>query len=86
MQKVIEKIKQSRKKVQNQILEKIKSTNLDRYGVEFPFQNKEIVEKAHNTSRERYGKDFLKPIREEFLKNNNGSNPFVVYKGELLLA
>ena len=37
------------------IKEKIKHTNLERYGVENPMQNKEINQKEVNTQRERYG-------------------------------
>lgn len=38
--------------------EKVKKTNLEKYGVEFPMQSKEIKEKAKNTCREHYGCDY----------------------------
>lgn len=39
----------------NTTKEKIKKTNLERYGVEHPYQNKEILEKVKQTKLERYG-------------------------------
>ena len=36
-------------------IEKCKKTNLEKYGVESPFQNKEIQQKIKNTNLEKYG-------------------------------
>jgi len=58
--------------------DKIKKTNLDRYGVENPMQRKEIVEKAKRTTMETYGVEsinqleFVKSKKKQTLKNHFG--------------
>jgi hypothetical protein len=47
-----------------QLKESIKSTNLERYGVENPMQLDYIKEKAINTIRERYGVDNINQLPE----------------------
>ena len=39
----------------NEIKEKTKQTNIERYGSEYTFKNKEIKEKCKTTSLRRYG-------------------------------
>ena len=40
-----------------EVKDKIKDTNLERYSCEYPMQNKEIQDKARDTCREKYGVD-----------------------------
>lgn len=44
--------------------EKVKKTNLERYGVEYPIQNSEIYEKIKKTNLERYGVEHLTQLEE----------------------
>jgi len=43
--------------------EKVKRTNLERYGVEYPLQSRKIIEKQEQTNLERYG------VKYHFLKH-----------------
>jgi hypothetical protein len=47
--------------------EKIRNTNLERYGFENPFSNKEVKDKIRNTNLERYG--FENPSSNEEVKD-----------------
>lgn len=65
--------------------EKIKKTNLEKYGVEFPMQSKEIKEKAKATTREHFGVDFSfqnkeinKKARKSFSDKYGVNNPIQV--------
>ncbi len=52
--------------------EKVKQTNLQKYGVEYPMQSKEIKQKAKQTTLEHYGVEFAfqdKEIRDKKDKN-----------------
>ena len=53
--------------------EKVRNTNLERYGVENPFLNEEIKEKVRNTNLERYGVEnpFLNEEIKEKVRNTN---------------
>ena len=61
-------------------LERIKQTNLEKYGVENPFQNELIKEKIKQTNLERYGFDhhlqseFIKKKIKKVFKNKYGVN------------
>ena len=48
-------------------LEKIKKTNLEKYGVENPFQSKEIIKKIKATNKEKYGVE--SPLQSQEIKN-----------------
>ena len=48
--------------------EKIKQTNLGKYGVEYPMQSKEVQEKAKITNNERYGCDNAGSSSEVIMK------------------
>lgn len=53
--------------------ERIKQVNLERYGVENPAQNKEVQEKTKQTNLKRYGTEYLfqnKKIQEKIKKTN----------------
>lgn len=50
--------------------EKVKKTNLKKYGVEFPMQSKEIKEKAKQTTRENYGVDYSFQNKEVLKKKD----------------
>ena len=63
--------------------EKTKKTNIERYGVENPFQSNEIKEKIKNTNKERYGTenpsqnlDIKEKKKQTSLKNYGTENPF----------
>ncbi len=61
-----EEVKQAR-------LEKIKSSNLEKYGVEYPYQSKKIREKSTLTTLSRYGVDNpfkLEEFKEKIKKTN----------------
>lgn len=51
--------------------EKTKETNLKRYGVENPLQNKKIREKMQNTCLEKYGVDNAMKLKETQEKSQN---------------
>ena len=64
--------------------EKVRNTNLERYGVENPILNEEIKEKVRNTNLERYGVEnsFLNEEIKEKIRNTNlerygVENPFL---------
>ena len=66
----------------NRTLEKTKQTNLKRYGVENPMQNKEIKEKFKQTNLKRYGvecslqnKDIKEKTKQTNLKRYGVENP-----------
>ena len=63
--------------------EKIKQTNLERYGVENPFQNKEIKEKIKQINLKKFGvvhpaqnKEVKEKIKQTCLKKYGVENPF----------
>ena len=63
--------------------DKIKETNLKKYGVEYPLQNKEIFSKTAITLKDRFGVDSpyrspeIRKKMQESYKNNHGTNtPF----------
>ena len=51
----------------NEVKEKIKKTNIERRGVEYPSQSKEVQEKIKEVSLERYGVD--NPAKSQEVKN-----------------
>jgi len=60
----------------NEIIEKRKKTNLEKWGVEHPLQNKDILQKAKRTNLEKWGVDnfsktqlFLEKTRKSNLEN-----------------
>ena len=59
------------------ILEKIKKTNLEKYGVETPFQSEEIKEKIKKTNLEKYG--FELASQSELVKENTKKNNLEKY-------
>lgn len=63
-----------------EVREKITATNLERYGVEMPLMSNEIRQKATDTFVERHGPDTMRLAREAFAEQNDGLNPFQVYK------
>ena len=65
-----------------EVIEKIKKTNLERYGVENPFQSKQIQEKIKKTNVERYGvetvtqnKEVIQKMKKTNLERYGAENP-----------
>ena len=52
-----------------ELLEKVKQTNLERYGVENPSQNKKVQNKRKKTNLERYGVEY--PWNQHWVVRNN---------------
>jgi len=63
---VREKIKESLRKVRPATDAKIRKTNIERYGVEYPLQNKEVYSKGRKTCQERYGVEY--PLQSEHFR------------------
>ena len=66
-----------------EVREKVKQTNLEKYGCENPFQNKEVREKVKQTNLERYGceyasqnKDIQEKAKQTNLEKYGCENPF----------
>ena len=57
--------------------EKIKKTNQERRGVDFPFQSKEVIEKINETNKERYGSE--NPAQSEEIKERTRATCLEVY-------
>ena len=55
------------KEKQSQIYEKVRKTNIEKYGIEHPAQLEEFKEKGKQTSKERYGVDY--PSQSKEIKN-----------------
>lgn len=66
-------INKSPEEIKHSRLEKIKSSNFKKYGVEYPFQSKKIQEKSTLTTLSKYGVDNpfkSKEIKEKIKKTN----------------
>ena len=48
----------------NEVREKVKQTNLEKLGCEYPTQNKEVREKIKQTNLERYGCEYVSQNKE----------------------
>ena len=65
-------------------IEKVKKTNLERRGVEYPLQSKEVMEKAKTTSLKKYGTEYPTQSEEikEKIKQTNFKNYGVEYSSQ----
>lgn len=59
------------------VLEKRKTTNFRKYGVENPFQNKEIQKKYNNTMKRKYG--VINPSSSKQIQNKKTKNNYEKY-------
>jgi hypothetical protein len=67
------------------VVNKIKQTNLEKIGVEYPLQSAEIREKGLKTNQLNHPNepDIMAVPRKAFLDQNDGQNPFVVFKDKV---